>query len=307
MNGWKNGASQPIMSICCLAYNQERFLSAAIDGFLMQKTTFPFEILIHDDASTDSTTEIIRDYEKKYPHIVKPIYQKKNLYSRGERIFAPHLYPRARGKYIAFCEGDDYWTDPLKLQKQVDLIEKDPDISMCFHSVMILNENNNHIYPEREAQDRYYSIDELLLSRIAHTTSFVVKKSLLNKELMSNQLIFGGDMITTLIMAEAGKVYGMKDRMAVYRIHRGGITSIVKSQGGIENEKRLLKQYIFIKKNFKSLSSKAAKARIVDHCAAVFTYYRKQNDLNAVKYLLLAIYYNPRLILKTVSKFIKRK
>lgn len=87
---------------------------------MQQKTNFPIEVLIHDDASTDGTQDIIREYEKKYPNIVKPIYQKENQYSKGVKVSLVYNYSRARGKYIALCEGDDYWTDPYKLQKQVD-------------------------------------------------------------------------------------------------------------------------------------------------------------------------------------------
>jgi len=121
--------TQPIVSIASLAFNHEDFVRDTLDGFLIQKTTFPVEILIHDDASTDNTASIIREYEKKYPDIIKPIYQTENQYSQGNK---PGIInrSRARGKYIALCEGDDYWTDPLKLQKQVDFLEENDDFSM---------------------------------------------------------------------------------------------------------------------------------------------------------------------------------
>lgn len=109
----------PIVSISCITYNHEDYIRDAIEGFLMQKTTFPVEILIHDDASTDKTADIIREYEKKYPHLIKPIYQTENQYSKGIGVSATYQYPRANGNYITLCEGDDYWTDPYMLQKQV--------------------------------------------------------------------------------------------------------------------------------------------------------------------------------------------
>lgn len=128
-----------LVSICCLTYQHEKYISQAIEGFLSQKTNFSFEILIHDDASTDSTAEIVKEYEKKYPNIIKPIYQKENQYSKGVSLSAKYQFPRAKGKYIALCEGDDYWTDPYKLQKQVDVMEKNERCSMCFHSAFILD------------------------------------------------------------------------------------------------------------------------------------------------------------------------
>lgn len=125
---------QPLVSICCITYNHESYIRETIEGFLMQKTKFPIEVLIHDDESTDKAADIIREYENKYPDIIKPIYQFDNKYSKGISVSVTYNFPRARGKYIAMCEGDDYWTDPSKLQKQVDFMEVNPDCSLCFHA-----------------------------------------------------------------------------------------------------------------------------------------------------------------------------
>ena len=127
-------SSKPLVSVCFITYNHVSFIKDAIEGFLMQKTNFPYEIIIHDDASTDGTSEIVKEYADKYPDLIVPILQKENQYSKkGVGILRDFIYPRTKGKYIAFCEGDDYWTDPLKLQKQFDFMEKYPDCSMCFH------------------------------------------------------------------------------------------------------------------------------------------------------------------------------
>lgn len=120
-----------MVSIICNAYNHEKYIRDALDSFLMQKTDFAFEVLVHDDASTDKTADIIRQYEQKYPDIIKPIYQTENQYSKDVDITGCYQYPRARGKYIAYCEGDDYWIDSLKLQKQVDAMEQHPELDMC--------------------------------------------------------------------------------------------------------------------------------------------------------------------------------
>ncbi len=109
-----------IVSVCCITYNHENFIRNAIEGFLMQKTTFLIEILIHDDTSTDKTAEIVREYEQKFPQLIKPIYQTENQHSKKDGTIGRIQRGRARGKYYALCEGDDYWTDPLKLQKQVE-------------------------------------------------------------------------------------------------------------------------------------------------------------------------------------------
>lgn len=133
-------ASQTVqVSIICNAYNHEKYIRDALEGFVMQKTNFAFEVLIHDDASTDKTADIIREYEAKYPDIIKPIYQNENQYSKGGGVSARFQIPRIRGRYVAFCEGDDYWTDPLKLQKQFDAMEAHPEVDMCAHGSLIID------------------------------------------------------------------------------------------------------------------------------------------------------------------------
>ena len=115
----------PLVSIGCITYNHAPYIRQCLEGFLMQKTTFPFEIIINDDCSTDGTTEIVKEYADKYPDLIIPIFHEENQYQKGVRgIYAKFVYPKVRGKYIALCEGDDYWIDPLKLQKQVDFLEE---------------------------------------------------------------------------------------------------------------------------------------------------------------------------------------
>ena len=116
-----------------MAYNHASYIRQCLDGFMMQKTNFLFEVLIHDDASTDGTQEIIREYADRYPELINPIYQIENQYSKGISPLRQILFPMAKGKYIALCEGDDYWIDPLKLQKQVDFLESHNELTFCVH------------------------------------------------------------------------------------------------------------------------------------------------------------------------------
>lgn len=120
----------PLVSVACFAYNHGKYIRNAIEGFIMQKTTFPIEIIIHDDASRDNTAEIVMDYEIRYPKIIKPIYQRINQHSLEIGRVTRLVYTSAAGKYLAICEGDDYWTDPYKLQKQVDFLENNPDYGL---------------------------------------------------------------------------------------------------------------------------------------------------------------------------------
>ena len=127
------------VSIVCNAYNHGKYIKKALDGFLMQKTSFKYEVLIHDDASTDGTAGIIREYQQKYPDIIKPIFQKENQYSQKIRISYRYQFPRADGKYIAICEGDDFWTDENKLQKQFDIMEQHEEVDMCAHAAQCID------------------------------------------------------------------------------------------------------------------------------------------------------------------------
>ena len=130
--GWRGEVNSPAVSIVCHTYNHAAYLVDAIEGFLSQRAAFPFEILIHDDASTDTTTEIIERYASRFPTIISTILQKDNQFSQGHRP-PKFTFPRARGRYIALCEGDDYWIDPLKLAKQVALLENHPSVNLCVH------------------------------------------------------------------------------------------------------------------------------------------------------------------------------
>lgn len=126
----ENNEEPVLVTIRCLAYNHEPYIRECLEGFVMQKTNFKFEAIVHDDASTDKTAEIIREYAEKYPAIIKPIYETENLYSKHDGSLGRIMDDAcAHGKYVAYCEGDDYWTDSLKLQKQVDFMEQHPDVS----------------------------------------------------------------------------------------------------------------------------------------------------------------------------------
>jgi|LDZT01.1.fsa_nt_gi glycosyltransferase involved in cell wall biosynthesis len=122
----------PLVSISLVAFNAENYLRDAIEGCLKQEVSFPYEIIIHDDASCDSSPQIIREYAANHPQMIIPIIQQENQYSQGVEIIAKYIVPKAKGKYIAFVEADDYWIDPEKLQNQIDFLESHQDFSMCF-------------------------------------------------------------------------------------------------------------------------------------------------------------------------------
>lgn len=210
-----------------------------LDGFLMQKTNFPVEILIHDDASTDGTKEIIEEYVANYPELIYPIYQTENQYSKGIRgMMARYNFPRAKGKYIAICEGDDYWTNPHKLQKQVDFLEKNPDYSICFHPVMILN--NEKFTDENVIQvNETTTITDLAKGNYIHTPSVMFRADNV-KDLPEGFLrLPAGDYGIHLLNAQYGMIKKLTDTMAVYRMHDGGMWS---GQQHLKTKKKWLLQ-----------------------------------------------------------------
>jgi glycosyltransferase involved in cell wall biosynthesis len=164
INSWNGTKDAPLVSIICNTYNHQHYIASAIESFLKQITDFPIEILIHDDASTDRTPEIIRNYENRFPNIIKPIYQKINQYSKEIRINPEFNYPRTKGIYIALCEGDDYWSDPFKLQVQVEHMVSNPETSVCVHASSVVKSSTGKIvdFKRPSTSNRYFSTDEII-------------------------------------------------------------------------------------------------------------------------------------------------
>lgn len=218
-----------LVSISCITYNHVDYIKQALDSFLMQKTDFKFEVLVHDDASTDGTREIIEEYQLKYPDIIKPILQSENQYSKGIRgISATYNFPRAKGKYIALCEGDDFWTDETKLQRQVDFLEKNKDYNICFHPVEVFFENKDqegYVYPQDK---KGFNLKRLIASNFIQTNSVIFRNRDFSK---MNRHIMPGDWYLHLYNAQYGKI-GFIDRiMSAYRRHDGGVWGL--SQGDV--------------------------------------------------------------------------
>ena len=178
------------VSVCCYAYNQAKYIRKALDSFVNQKTDFLYEIIVHDDCSTDGTTEIIKEYQEKYSDIIKPIFESENKYSKKHEILIEYCLPVINGKYIAFCDGDDYWVDDYKLQKQHDALENNPSIMMCVHKTKCTNEDdsfNNIVYPSnklkmeeicRVSMDEVNKLYFLDVGFFVHFSSYFVNKKL---------------------------------------------------------------------------------------------------------------------------------
>lgn len=227
------------VSIICNAYNHAGYIRDALDSFLMQKTDFVYEILVHDDASTDHTADIIREYEAKYPDIVKPIYQTENQYAKG--VLTYFQYPRAKGKYYAFCEGDDYWTDPLKLQKQFDALEAHPEVDMCAHAGMKVRADTKEGFEEvaPRSEDCLIPAEDVIMGE----GGFVVTNSLMYRASMEkNQPRFRKNFNFDYTMQIHGALRGgmlyLADCMSAYRYMSAG--SWTSQQQGSAQRRALL-------------------------------------------------------------------
>ncbi len=244
-------SENPLVSISCITYNHAPYIRECLDGFMMQQCNFDFEVLIHDDASTDGTQEIIKEYQAKYPNIIKPILQTENQWSKGVRGMNPRFnFPRAQGKYIAMCEGDDYWTDSLKLQKQVDILERHPEIDICSHPSCRLYESelkkdgygywgeNPHIIEARKTIINYASN--------AGLQSIVFRKKNLEELAKIIAVQLGGHSTIQIFYSLPNGVYYLPDYMAVYRVgSQSSISKII-----FKNDEDYLKKQI---QNWKGL------------------------------------------------------
>jgi glycosyltransferase involved in cell wall biosynthesis len=216
----------PLLSIICPAYNHEMYIAQALDGFVMQKTNFPFEIIVHDDASSDGTVRIMRDYEAKYPHLFRNIYQKENQFSKNIMSVAQNLFNASKGKYIACCDGDDYWTDPFKLQKQVDFLEAYPASAGCFHHSFIIDKNNeelNTIYNPYVSKFLSYNQEMALtwLGSSYATCSLVFRSSIL-LNLPNWYKEDACDEFLDILITHYGSLDFIDQTMSVYRITGAG-------------------------------------------------------------------------------------
>lgn len=210
----------------------------------MQKTDFRFEAIVHDDASTDNTAAIIREYAEKYPDIIKPIYETENQYSKHDGSLTRIMNAHTRGKYVAMCEGDDYWTDPYKLQKQVDFLESHPDYVMCSHLFDVYNERNKQLQKNDESSftGKSYDLDTLINGEwYFQPLTVLFRFDAYDREHFASYGLSMDVILYYELLRRGGKGYCLPDVMAVYRIHDGGVWSLksLDKQRAMEFQARL--------------------------------------------------------------------
>jgi glycosyltransferase involved in cell wall biosynthesis len=216
---WPEGTI-PLVHTRTMTYNHEKYIRDCIEGILMQKTTFPVQVLIHDDASTDNTAKIVREYELKYPLLIKAFYQKENSYSKPDKFKRREIFSSWRiGKYEALCEGDDYWTDPLKLQKQVDFLEENEEYGLVYTDVDKLNQKTGSIVTNFLSTNDYSfcksNEDYLIHTPFRAPCTWLFRKRLLQPRFKN---YFVGDLPLFLDILLVSKVHQLPDITAVYRV-----------------------------------------------------------------------------------------
>ena len=291
-----------LVSVITLAYNHEKYIRQCLEGIVHQKANFKFELIIHDDASTDKTADIIRKYQEKFPDIVKPIFQKENQYSREGNIGQRFLYPKVQGKYIAECEGDDYWTDLNKLQRQVDFLEKNPSYIASTENALILYTQTGDTSLFSDEPERTFNLDDLLIKRRFPTASIVYRASAI-------KFFFNSKVIVDTILWGILSQHGL--------IHYNPIVSSVYRRGcGITESNKIAWAYYSNKFNHQinkifPISKHVKKIREQDHyinlkngwCEA----YNKKKFRHIIQLLFLMLWWSPKLFFKDLALFFGRK
>lgn len=276
----------PILSVCVQTYMHAKYIRQCLDSILMQQTTFPFEIIVGEDASTDGTREICIEYASKFPDRIRLFLHHRENNIMIERLPTGRFnfmynYFSSRGKYIAMCEGDDYWIDPLKLQKQVDFLERNSEYSASFHNTLVIEGNiNNYCTPKSWRifnRVKFTTNDTISETSLFHTSSFVFKSRF--KDLPKwFVLVLSGDMALFSLNSLYGPMYRIDEDLSVYRKHSLGITNKITIINFHRNRIKLWK-------NFK----KSCSAENYDKLNEVLNFHKKEIFKLEYKSLKLSI------------------
>lgn len=286
----------PLVTIRCLVYNHEPFVKECLEGFVKQKTNFSFEAIIHDDASTDNSASIISEYANKYPEIIKPIIETENQYSKHDGSLRQIMDNATRGRYIAYCEGDDYWTDPLKLQKQIDFLEQNPEYSICFHPVKILKKGKLvKDYITRKVPETT-DIYELAKGNYLHTLSVVFRRNSPEIPSWVSQCP-AGDYALHMFNATFGKIKKLNDVMGVYRIHH---TNTWVNQDIVNMSLNIIAYLEVMMEKFSDDINMLLKNRYASVCVHVSSIFFERKDIEkSTDYFRKAIEVDPKYIINS--------
>lgn len=260
MANWVGDTSKPLVSIVCHTYNHLDYIKNALDGFLMQETNFPFEIILHDDASSDGTSEIVKSYAESYPNIILPIIQTTNQWSQGIKP-SEVTFPKVRGKFIAFCEGDDFWCSKEKLREQLEVLNQQDDVSVCFHSAIEINEltNNSSLICNYSNVSKTIKAETIIIDRGGSmpTASLFFRSQYLDDIIETYRNAPIGDFFIQSYLALKGKVIFLPEPMCIYRRNaKGSWTS---------DQQDKTKQSLYYKEMIKAINNFYGNVQNLEH------------------------------------------
>ena len=278
------------VSVCMVTYNQKNYIAEAIESVLMQKTNFKIQLLVGDDASTDGTREIVRQYAEKYPDIVKPIFHEKNV---GPFANSMSVYKAAKTEYVAILDGDDYWTDENKLQKQVNYLDKNKKCSICYHNTRITFENmlqKDVIWPSKAYRfgKEILTIADLAIRNPMYTNSILYRWRFADENIedLIPEELCPGDYFIALLHAEKGNIGFIDEVMSVYRRHDGGMSADLATKEALTWEKYgffELKFHYYVEKHFKYKLAKYFRYEKIKKCVKVLKAYQEYDDFDKLK------------------------
>jgi glycosyltransferase involved in cell wall biosynthesis len=259
----KINQAEPFVSVCMVTYNQSRWISQAIEGVLSQRTSFPYELVISDDCSTDNTPNLIKDFTISRPEIIKPFFNESNL--GLSKNFSNGLN-KCQGRYIAICEGDDYWTDPDKLQKQVEVMEANPDFILTSHNSGRLHESDLIIENNKFSQGFTYDQERHLREWVTQPVTCMFRNIFRDYTLLNRENIFC-DVILFYELLKHGNGYFLKDNMAIFRVHQSALSSGLSRWQWLRNHVIMFDYLFKYNKRDKLLSRLSAR-----YCLSIFIF-----------------------------------
>ena len=330
MNKTDKKKDRPFVFVRCMTFNHEAYIEDALNGFIIQQTTFPFVVAIINDASTDKTKSVINEFVenncihnpeidlrieeygtvldvtvKDNPHcIFHIVHLNENHYGKKSKLPYFAKYENA-AKYVAICEGDDFWTDPLKLQKQVDFLESHPEYSMCFHGAEIKNETDTKIITTcQNIEDKEYFTNDIFPGWVVPTASVVYRRSMVDgfPPLKQTNWMKYGDIVLFLKCTHTGRVWGMKDKMSVYRMTNNGV--VISQSLDPKSEEKICNHYRFLMMNYPQLDKKWPSEYIAQYYYTKFRNIKKNGD--KLRCLFVALRFSPCMVLEKLYSAIKR-
>ena len=298
---------KPLVAIRCITYNQAPYIRQCLDGFIMQRTDFPFVAIVHDDCSTDGTDAIVREYAERYPDIIKPIFETEYQYSKRDGSLSKIMTNACNetgAKYIALCEGDDYWTDPLKLQKQVSFLENHPECSLCYHACENKFEGDNIQIraPFGENVKESYTYEELH-NYPFHTATAMYRLEIANSDLYKKACSIGcpfGDVVLFLCCSQFGTLSGFNEKMSVYRRLDSGVSNQIHNKN---YAKKRIWYWIKLLECFNSAVQKKLHQQIIEP-TAIYLFFHS-NIVEFFKIFRYEMYHLPNLAIIIAYKILK--